>query len=181
MGLSFEEADIENLGSNGVSFDQRHYDSPLHFNDSLTKLAWKMRGRPALRLYLLRENETSRIVAYCIIKDRRLEESRYLGRYRGLRLMTMMDFGIFESDRDFYRILLNAVLHHFLESGGDVLDLISTSPPVHSAARRLGMLKVGKGMTFHYAPTSACAMPEAAKQIDNWHLTHFCSDGFTFP
>lgn len=173
--------DIDHLLSTGISFDHRHYDSPFHFNDSLSKIAWKMCGRTDLRLYLLTDSDTGRILAYCIIKDRCLNEYRYLGRYRGLRLMTMMDFGIFDSDRHLYRILLNAVLHHFLESGADILDLISTCPSIDAAARRLGMLKVGKGMTFHYAPTSACPIPEEAEHITNWHLTHFCSDGFTFP
>ncbi len=180
VGLALEKADPDQLIEEGVSFDNLRYDCPLHFNNSLAKIAWKMRGRPMLQLLLLRRGHGGAPLAYCVLKDRHFAHPEYFGRYGNVRVMTMMDFGAFGDDRSAYSQLLAAVFHAFLESGADVLDCISTSPALSCAARKIGMLRLGKGMCFHFATQQGGQLPACAGSIEGWFLTHFCGDGFSF-
>jgi GNAT superfamily N-acetyltransferase len=64
-------------------------------------------------------------------------------------------------------------------TGADVADAISSSPELGSALRKRGFVRRGEGMTFVYHAPGPVGLDDAAT-LSDWHLTHFCSDGFLF-
>lgn len=61
----------------------------------------------------------------------------------------------------------------------DVADIITSSPKLLAALRKRGYRRRGTGMTFVYRIPSGIELT-ASEDIADWHLTHYCSDGFLF-
>lgn len=76
-------------------------------------------------------------------------------------------------------LLAAAVSRQMFARRCDVADIITSSPSLLAALRKRGYRKRGTGMTFVYKAPSAIEF-DGSDDIADWHLTHFCSDGFRF-
>lgn len=72
-----------------------------------------------------------------------------------------------------------ALSRELFRRGCDVADLITSSPKLLSALRKRGYKRRGTGMTFVYKVPSGVEL-NGSTDIADWHLTHYCSDGFLF-
>ena len=61
----------------------------------------------------------------------------------------------------------------------DVADIVTSDPEMITAFEKHGFSQRSDGMTFVYKLPPGMVLPEAAN-LSDWHLTHFCSDGFLF-
>jgi len=132
------------------------YRAKYHFNDSLSKIIWKIKwGKPETSLYLLKDEATKKPLCYFVIRKKEIKEA-ILGKYRNFYLMTLMDFGFFTEDAKVYKKLINKVFSMFWKSEADVLELVSSSKMINGYVKRLGMIEVGKGVPFMFTLPPRC-------------------------
>lgn len=129
-------------------------------------------------LHLVHHGATHTCLAYFILRER-LQERPLAGRYRDFRLMTLVDFGLAD-DEVAAAGIVSAAVSRFFDSTAEVLEVVSSHPLVNREARRRSLRPVGRGMSFTYAVPGAWAWPSDLARPENWPLTHFCGDGFTY-
>jgi len=167
------------LGQYRELFDNQYYDVPFHFNDTAEKLAWKMSIANATQvIYVVRSKSDGIPLSYFIAREIHVDQPLG-GKYSDFELFTVMHYGFFRKQADAYQTLLHAILKVFNERSVDILELITSST---SFSRRLGrflLRSVGKGMSFtsNYPPQIEKSL--RANSLDDWHLTHYCGDGFS--
>ncbi len=132
-----------------------------------------------MSLWLIQDRRSDECVAHAIVRQR-LQEQPLAERYRDFRLMTLMDFSLADGDAQAASGIVGSVVQQFLQGDCDVLEIISNNRLVNRAATRRGLAPVGKGMSFAYAVPENWNWPSRLTQLENWPLTHFCGDGFSF-
>lgn len=166
------------------SFPKLYYRNKFHFNDSPSKLIWKIkvsssRDENECLLYYLRGVTEDKPLCYFVIRMKNQQESRGL-KYKDFKLMTLMDFGFFEDDTRIYSTLVKKVTCLFWESDAEVLEIISNSELLDSDLRRMGMIRVGKGVSFMFSVPKDWPRDEEWNKLHNWHITHFSGDAYSF-
>ncbi len=156
----------------------------FHFNDSIFKLNWKIGGcrkkaENACNSYIVRELATNDVVGYFVVRNK-LQIEPVASKYRDFRIMTLMDYGLFIDDETVYLSIIDKLFDLFWESSAEVFEVVSNSETLCAELRRKGMLRVGKGMSFKYSLPESWNISDECKKLENWHLTHFCGDGFSF-
>ena len=101
-------------------------------------------------------------------------------KYKDFTIMTLMDYGLFIDDETTYLSIIEKLFDLFWQSSAEVLEVISNSEALCAVSRRKGMLRVGKGMSFKYSLPENWDIGDECNRLENWHLTHFCGDGFSF-
>lgn len=95
-----------------------------------------------------------------------------------VRRLTMMHYVV--ADRTEAREALVAALADLLyERRADVADIVVSDPALIDALERAAFIKRGPGMTFVFKQVEGKELSHAAS-LSDWHLTHFCSDGYSF-
>jgi len=160
------------------------YKKKFHFNDSLAKLIWKINvsnenSENKCSLYILKETKNLDPIAYFVIRMKHQLEPIGV-RYKDFDIMTLMDYGLFKNDKRIYPTILKEVTKMFWKSEAEVFEVISNSELFASVMRRLGMVKVGKGMSFTFSVPDNWDLGKDCTELHNWSLTHFCGDGFSF-
>jgi GNAT superfamily N-acetyltransferase len=156
-----------------------YYHTKYHFNDSYSKLKWKLSHNKDMDLYLIKSTQKEEYLCYFVIKNRRIT-SPIAERYSNFKLLTLMDYGVYNDDDNTYTILLNEAFNVFWKSDADVFEIISSSRGLNRAVRYKGMIRLGKGMSFKFCVPMNWNFDDTSKALDNWPLTHFCGDGFSF-
>jgi hypothetical protein len=154
----------------------------IHFGMDATVLQMKLeiaRQTGEMSLWLIQDAKSDECLAYMVVRER-VQEKVLAERYRGFRLMTLMDFGFVVGDRPAAAGIVGHLIHHFLTSNCDVLQIISNSALVNRSALRRGMRKVGRGMSFTFCAPKDWNLPSQCDRLENWHLTNFCGDAFTW-
>jgi hypothetical protein len=72
------------------------------------------------------------------------------GRYTGIKIMSVMEFGQFDRGSDIPDALVGALLMLLRKSDTEVLKFVTSSPAIRASARRRGFLSLGEGMTFKF-------------------------------
>jgi GNAT superfamily N-acetyltransferase len=155
------------------------------FDNRPTVLAWKTtmcaaREENECAILKIRDDRAVRDLGYAVLRSK--YQSRAIGdKYKDFKLMTLMDFGLGIHDDRSCSGLLDKVGKVFWESDAEILEVISSSPHLGQAARRMGMVRVGKGMSFTFSLPGKWQLDAAAYgDVRNWHLVPFCGDGFSF-
>jgi hypothetical protein len=174
-----DKIDIHDETAFNTDFPRHYYRAKYHFNDSLSKIIWKIKwGKPETSLYLLKDEATKEPLCYFVVRKKEVKEPM-LGKYGNFHLMTLMDLGLFAEDAKVYKKLMNKVLSMFWKSEADVLELVSSSRILNRYAKRLGMIKVGKGVPFMFTLPPRCHLDHDSGDLNNWHLTHYTGEGFS--
>jgi GNAT superfamily N-acetyltransferase len=155
------------------------YFSAFHFNDSSEKLIYKIKHNSNLDLYNIYSKEQQKTILYFVLNNRYL--SRPLGGFSDFRLMTLMDYGFYSNDDpNYFKVLIHHVFKLFYESDAEALDIISSYGFLSGLLKSKWMIKIGKGMSYKFAAPTNWDLGDEAKQIESWHLTHFCGDAYAF-
>lgn len=160
--------------------EQRSKTQTVHFGLDVNYITRKMRiaqKRGDVSAWLVRAGD-GHPSAYLILRDR-AQETPMAEKYHGFRLMTLMDFNLSSSDTHAAAAITSHAVNLFLESGCDILEIITSNPRVQNAALRRGMIPVGKGMSFGYSVPETWSWPSRLRDIQSWPLTVFCGDGFS--
>lgn len=171
--------DVNNYSQSCKQPPELHYHTKYHFNDSMPKLKWKVMSSGFSTLYIMEDHSTSTPLCYFVLKKRPIEKPM-LDKYKDFTLMTLMDFGMYHSDESIHDTLLRLVLNMFWKSDADVLEVISSSNLLNSSADRMGMKKVGRGMSYVYSAPPHWNIDSGADCPEKWPLTHYCGDAFSF-
>lgn len=158
---------------------QLYYPEMFHFDGGADMLLWKLAARGGNRFYLLKDRATQERLSYLVVRSRKLIEPM-AGRYRDFELMTLMDYGLFVHDDRPYDAIITVLFDLFHQSTADVLDIVSSSPELGRRARRRGMWRFGKGMSYKFCVPPAWTLTDDRLTIRNWRLSHFSGDAFTF-
>lgn len=164
---------------------KREKTNKFTFNRSMVKILWKIdscnRNKNNLcKLYLCKEIESKKIVAYFIVRYKKQTEAIGV-RYKDFSIYTLMDFGIFIENSNIYKIISGEVFKLFWETKADVFEVISNSAQLIRTLRKLGLIRVGKGMSFKFSMPKNWQIDEYnASRLSNWGLNYFCGDGFSF-
>ena len=175
----------EFIENDDIAYQKKiNHSTIFHFNDSLDKLIWKIRGcnlktGNICKLYIAKDLKTNDIVGYFVVRNKIQKEPVAL-KYKDFTIMTLMDYGLFINDDTIYSSIIEKLFDLFWESSTEVLEVISNSEALCAVLRRKGMLRVGKGMSFKFSLPKNWNIGDDCKKLENWHLTHFCGDGFSF-
>lgn len=166
------------------SFPGLYYRNKFHFNDSPSKLIWKIKVSNSkdennCSLYILKEVTQNEPICYFVIRMKHQLKPRGI-KYKNFKLMTLMDFGFFKNDIRIYSTLLKKIICFFWKSDAEVLEIISNSKLFGSIMKRMGMIKIGKGISFMFSVPSNWSLDEEWNKLQNWNLTHFSGDAFSF-
>lgn len=177
--FNLEKIDFKKCGPD--QFSHQHYRACIaHFCDNYRMLEWKMGHSSNDAVYFIKDPVSRENLAYLIIRSRMITKP-FAGKFKDFKMMTLMSFGFFSNDKIGYREIVRASMSVFIKGDADVLDVVSSSPEFNRAARRYGMLRIGKGMSFSFTPPRD--LKDGIKgydELDHWHLTHYHGDGFSF-
>ena len=179
--LMFTECDENNY----TSYHKKiNYSTTFHFNDSQDKLIWKIRGCKSksgniCKLFIARDLTTNDIVGYFVVRNK-IQKEPVAVKYKNFTIMTLMDYGLFIDDEAIYSSIIENLFDLFWKSSAEVLEVISNSEALCAVLRRKGMLRVGKGMSFKFSLPEFWNIGDECSKLEEWHLTHFCGDGFSF-
>jgi GNAT superfamily N-acetyltransferase len=95
------------------------------------------------------------------------------------RRLTLMYFKFLTEGVDVAEGLAAELTRQLFARPLDAADIVTSSPSLLAALRKRGYRRRGTGMTFVYRPPPGTEIA-GARDIADWQLTHFCSDGFLF-
>jgi hypothetical protein len=162
------------------ALDQLKYSQSYHFDDSGAMMRWKIAARKIDQLHIARSKHTGNKAFYLLIRCREINERALLGRYKGVKLMTVMDYGRFDLDPSIPEGIISGLMALFFASDADICEIVSSDENICRCARRHGMMRVGAGMSFAYSVPADWKLGPQRGDIDQWHLTHYRGDAFGF-
>ena len=122
-----------------------------------------------------RSNDEMPVVTF--VARERFQSDMIRGQERKIKRLSIMHFDFLDDGEDVPQIFASAVASLLEQCRADVADVITSFPPAVLALTARGFRSRGPGMSF------CCILPEQAHirgKLSDWHLTHFCSDGFMF-
>lgn len=155
------------------------HENMFSFNSSIEKLFWKLsRAKNDPEMYLVRDFN-DRSIGYFIVRKKYFSFDKN-ERYSDYSLMTLMDYGCCIDDRKkSFEIIFEKVIFMFLESGADVLEIVSSSDDMLSCAKKSLFIRGGRGMSFTFSDPGSFDGQDIF-DLKRWHLTSFCGDAFTY-
>ncbi len=115
--------------------------------------------------------------ALFVLRDRVLREKLADAQEREIRRLTLMHFEFLDDADDLSQLLAAALRQLLQQTGADVADTITSYPPLLKALATGGFRPRGPGMSFVFSLPPG---ESANTTLTGWHLTHFCSDGYSF-
>jgi len=170
IGVTISKSELENI----------KYSQCYHFDDSEVMTHWKMRARNIDRLQIARSRRTGENSFYLLVRCREINNKALLGRYKGFKLMTAMDYGRFDLNPSISDAIVSGIMALFFASDADACEVVSSDKNICRSARRRGMMRIGKGMSFAYCLPSDWDFGARSADISQWHLTHYRGDAFAF-
>jgi hypothetical protein len=165
-------------------FPKIHHPETYHFIDGLERFAWKMKScgdhlGDICRVYMIKEPETDHPIAYFVLRTKMQTESMGI-KYKNFKLMTLIDFALFRNEESIYPFIFRKAFEYFWESDADVFEVISNSKSFGKVIPKIGMIRGGRGMSFKFSLPGSWDIDNSYAELENWTLTHFCGDGFSF-
>ena len=170
-----DDSDLQQLLDNTKGSHDGHFSTDLCMMRK--KLALAARAGD-VKWDVLCDSGSSQPIAYAILRQR-LQSKPLAEKYSNFSLMTLLDFGIAKSDARGAAAVLGHLVHQFLNSQADVLEIISADAQLNRLARRCGLIPAGKGMSFSSAFPEKHFAARGPMSVHQWPLTHFCGDAFT--
>jgi GNAT superfamily N-acetyltransferase len=165
-----------------VFLDRLAAERQLHFGMQIDQLNRKYeiaKRAGAMSAWLILDLHSGDCLAYLIIRER-FQEKPLAEKYRGFRLMTLMDYAVSHADAKVAAVVVGHLIEIFFQSSCAVLEVISNNKSIHRVAARSGLLPVGKGMSFTYAVPKSWNWCLDRTELEAWPLTKFCGDSFTY-
>jgi len=128
---------------------------------------------------VMRAGETNPC-AFMIVRDRLVKDRSLSGRYSNFKMLSVEEFGQFEEAPDIAQALISGLLALFRDSDADIAEFVTSSPAIQASARRAGFVPFGAGMSFKFMAPPGHPLSDRALASANWHMTHYCGDGFGF-
>lgn len=180
IDLIHNPIDLNDIESE-IDFTKLYYREKYHFNSSVDKMTWKLNEtKHSTKLYLIKKKINNEPLCYFVIRKKYVNEP-LAGKYENFYLMTLMDYGFFNKEKKTYEMLISIVLYTFWKSESEVFEVVSSSKLLNSHAKRMGMTKARKGVSFSFKVPPSWNLPQGSNELYNWHLTHFTGDAFSFP
>jgi GNAT superfamily N-acetyltransferase len=173
--------DAEEIGAVTSKHDLENikYSECYHFDDLEAMTCWKMRVRKIDQLHIA-HSRTGNKSFYLLVRCREIKEKALLGRYKGFKLMTVMDYGRFDLGPSISDAIISGIMVLFFASDADACELVSSDTNICKSARRHGMMRVGMGMSFAYSLPADWQFGSECGDMHQWHLTHYRGDAFGF-
>jgi hypothetical protein len=124
-------------------------------------------------------DSSGRPLLYFLWRVRNTAERPIKEKYSGVKLFSVMDFGYLASPVD-SQVLIQAATALFDRADADLLEVITYSPELERAARRRGFFSLGSGMSFTFKAPPGHALAKVRSKIEDWCLTHYSGDGYSF-
>jgi GNAT superfamily N-acetyltransferase len=153
----------------------RNAGSSISFDESSAMLQWKLSAR-GIDKTISFSNGMNDLGSFFVRS--RVVQQHWRGRQFQLRLMTIMHTLSAINDPAFADHVVWASVDMLRRDGADALEIITSSPAMIYAARRRGMFRAGRGMSFTYYAPPNLLWPEPS--LADWPLTHYCGDAFSF-
>lgn len=118
--------------------------------------------------------------AFLIVRDRRITSRRLAGKYTDFKMMSVMEFGELDRGSDVPESLVSAAVILFQDSDADIAEFVTSSQPIQASALRHGFRALGAGMSFAFKAPLNNPLRGAVTTTQDWHLSHYCGDGFGF-
>ena len=152
------------------------------FENSGPRLTWKTLASNAV------SGNQTRIETFCIgneplgyaVLRERFQREPMAGRYKDFRLMSLMDFGFYSEHPDRFPLLVSYVVEAFRASSCEVLELVTSIPPLQAELQRRGILAIGSGVPLTFSLPAAKCPISLPMSVDQWHATLYDADGFSF-
>jgi GNAT superfamily N-acetyltransferase len=176
-GYSIEK--IEDISSVEANLYNTFPGKKCEFNSNFGKLIWKYENSKKNFEFYFIKNNNEEIIGYSVIRNKYVEFSED-EKYSDYMLMSLMDFGSFvQNEEVVYSSIFEKLVLIFSISEANVLEIVSSSPVIHTLSRKYLFMKGGSGMSFTF---NSFDLPNVAytKSLENWHLTNFCGDAFTY-
>lgn len=152
----------------------------VHWDQSGTWVARRQAVRGIDRFFVLKEHGANTPLAYAAIRQRPNKARPIREKYFGVDTMTLTHFGSFAPAERTAPLLVNALLEMFHASDAHLFEIIASNPAVQQAARARGMISMGAGMSFKYYAPEALRQSLPPEGPENFHLTHYMGDSFSF-
>lgn len=132
------------------------------------------------RIYSIRPNAESEATMFMLVRLRINESRPIREKYKGVNIMSVMEFGNFSFRADFAETLIDAIIELFVNSDADMVEFVTSSTPVYRSARKYGFFPLGAGMSFKLKLPKNLQFEAREIRLPDWHLTHYCGDAFGF-
>jgi GNAT superfamily N-acetyltransferase len=174
--------DAETIETNNPARDpdSAKYPHQYHFDDSGAMLYWKMRARNIDRLYIARDRHAASKAFYLITRCREIKNKAIFGRYKGIKLLSVMDYGRFDLNPSVSDAIVSGLMTLFFSSDADACELISSDADICRFAGRRGMMPLGAGMSYAYCLPATWRLGSESRDIHQWHLSSYRGDAFSF-
>jgi GNAT superfamily N-acetyltransferase len=139
----------------------------------------RRRSRGIDNVFLVYRRGEQSPCAFLIVRERPIKQRLFMG-CTGFTMMSVVEFGHLDTGSDTSEAIISGAILLFNNSSADILEFITSSPPIHAAARRRGLFRAGAGMTFKFMPPRGSAMEAHQSTISDWHMSHYCGDAFAF-
>ncbi len=149
----------------------------FYFNSSSAKMNWKVSSTHNNVVHLIKDKAHNRVVGHIIVNEH-TNTRRIRNMCPTFTVMTIMDYCMYD-DADDYHTLMTAVFTLFRKSKSDVLEIISSSHGLNRFLARKGMLLMG-GMSFTFKVPEEWRWDNECTKLNNWRLTHFDGDAYSF-
>ena len=141
-----------------------------HWDSSAEWIASRLKKDDKVYLLDIAGSQTS-----AILVTRIREQESVVGK-ASLKRLTLMHY---RCPPQAFDLSARALIKLSRKENADVADIVTSDPGMIATFEKHGFSQRSDGMTFVYKLPPGMVLPEAA-DLSDWHLTHFCSDGFLF-
>jgi GNAT superfamily N-acetyltransferase len=170
-------------GSTFAALLERHHlvmPEKYHWSGSAAWFETRRAVRGIDNICTIRRRNDTAPCAFLIVRDRLLQKNLIKGKYTGIKMMSVMEFGQFDQELDIADALVGASLVLFRRSDADLIEFVTSSPSMRAAARRRGYFPLGDGMSFKFMAPVGNPIYGVETTIADWHLSHYSGDAFGF-
>lgn len=160
------------------------YKTKYYFNDSLSKILWKVRASEARKdnkniIYIFTNKHNREKLCYLIIRFN-YQTQPLGGKYKYFKRMTLVDYGFFIENDKIYDEIIKIMMNIFWKSDAEVFDIVTSSKKLASKLIYRGLINIGKGQNLIIYPADIKDLDNDFIKIENWHITSFTGNAFTF-
>jgi len=118
--------------------------------------------------------------AVMIVRDRLVRERQLSDKYSNFRMLSVMEFCALDGGDDVPELIVAATLEIFSRSNADIAEIVTSETAIQRSAYRQGFRALGTGMSFSFIAPAGNIMHDTQTRLEEWHLSHFCGDGYGF-
>ncbi|MBL4892744.1 MAG: GNAT family N-acetyltransferase [Rhizobiaceae bacterium] len=157
-----------------------YFPEKFHWEHDASWFLERRKRRNIDKIYTIRLSSAREPNFFIFIRSRTMEKNPIKNRYHGVKMMSVMEFGQFQSYSNFPKHLIEAVLKLFSKSDADMMEFVTSSPSIIKAARKSGFFPIGAGMSFRFKAPKGHPLENMPVKPSDYHLSHYSGDAFGF-